>query len=87
MGTLAPFRNAGRAMIPLTAHFILLIFLMTLVWLLEKYMRWLWGEVEPLFFGTIPWKWAFDTVDLALVVVFSLLAVRDCYLELAGGEK
>ena len=47
-------------------------------------MRLLWGGSEPLLYGTIPWKWVFDSVDLILIVIFTALGARDCYLELKG---
>jgi hypothetical protein len=77
----------GRAIIPLASHAIFILVFMALVRVIDLSMRWPWGSKEPLIFGTVPWRYAFDGIDLIILIVFGFVGVRDCYLELEGGEK
>jgi hypothetical protein len=81
----AHVRRALRVIEPLVSHFVILLIILTLMRGLEYYINLLWGENSPpMLYGTIPWKWVFDSIDLALILIFAGLAARDCYREFRG---
>jgi hypothetical protein len=44
--------------------------ILTGIWGLEHYTKWLYGDEIPLLFGMIPLSWAFDTADLGVLALF-----------------
>lgn len=59
----------------LVRHTIVAIAFLFGVWLLERWIHFLWGDHRPLFFDAVPIKYAFDVMDLSVLAVFLVLAL------------
>jgi len=59
-----------RAAVAFLGHLALGIVLVAGIWLTEKLFQYFWQEHEPLLFGRVPIKWAFDAADFGVLAVF-----------------
>jgi hypothetical protein len=75
-----------RAGIILASHLLLAAITLGAIWLMERYITWLWGESEPRLFGAIPIKYFFDVMDAGVLVTFVALAVADIARSLRAGQ-
>lgn len=64
-----PIRDAGQTAIHIVCHLALAALILVGIWALERLTSLLWSET-PLLFGTLPLKYVFHGMDLAVLVVF-----------------
>jgi hypothetical protein len=84
---LEPLRWPVRAVIVLLGHVLLALVLITVIWALEGYAHWLNGGELPLLWGKVPLKWAFDTMDAGVLVLFIARGLIEAARELFQQER
>jgi hypothetical protein len=66
----APLEWPARAVLVLLGHLGAAAMLLTGIWAVERYTKWLYGEDVQLLFGLIPLSWAFDAADFGVLALF-----------------
>jgi hypothetical protein len=56
--------------------------LLTGIWALERFTKWLYGEEVPLLFGILPLSWMFDAADLGVIALFVFWGLVEANREL-----
>jgi hypothetical protein len=64
-----------HALIELIAHFVVVAALLGSIWLLEKFIHYLWGATDVVFFGRLRLRHIIDGADLAILVGFVIWGV------------
>lgn len=54
----------------LAAHTVIIMALLAAFWLVENWLKLLWGPQERLLFGRVPLHWFFDVADALILVYF-----------------
>jgi hypothetical protein len=72
-----------RAAIVLFGHVVLAGFLVTAIWGLQEWARFLYGEHLPLIWGIFPLEWLFQTMDMGVVAVFFIRGIISANHELS----
>lgn len=78
----APLKWPFRAMIILLGHALLAAVLITAIWGLERYTKWLYGEMLPDLYGRMPLSYLFDTMDAGVLVLFIAWGLWEAFREL-----
>jgi len=58
------------AAVVVLAHFAVALLVISLIWVGQQWVNYLWGGDEPMLFGRLPLKWLFDVIDLTILAVF-----------------
>lgn len=72
---LRPLVRASRAAIVLFGHLCLAAVLLTGIWVLDWFVRFLWSHEAPVLFGRVPLRWLFDAIDVGIVAVFGFWGI------------
>jgi hypothetical protein len=70
-----PWAKMLLALGVLARHFLIAAVFLLGVRLLGLWMHTLWGKTDPSAYDILPWRYVFDTMDLAVVVVFGAYAL------------
>jgi len=79
-----PLERALRAAPVVIGHAFLVLVFLGCNWILDLALHTFRGEAEPLLYGRVPLRWMFDTMDVALLLVFIGWAVVDVHRKLKG---
>jgi hypothetical protein len=74
----------GKVAFVFILHAILIVLSIAVIYGLEKFVHYLWGEAEPLIYGRYPLKYLFQTIDVAIVAVFGFRGVKEMNAMLRG---
>jgi len=76
--------RAFRAALALVGHLALGLLMLGGIWVTEHWFRWLWGEAEPMLYGRVPLRYLFDTMDVAILIVFTVWGAWEAHRQLRG---
>jgi len=77
-----PIERAIAAAIFLVVHTFLAALLITCMYALERWIKYLWAVDNPLLFNLLPITYIFDAIDLGFIVIFGyrgLLAANNAF--------
>jgi hypothetical protein len=76
-----------RVLVHLGAHFLVGATVIMAMCFLERFIDFLWGNAEPVFFGTIPIRYVSRGMDLAVLIVFVLYGIVSLYRTVATSNS
>jgi hypothetical protein len=79
---LGPFEWPVWAAFVLLGHVLLSTFLITLIWLADRWTRVLYGPKLPLIWDFFPFEYIFQTMDLGVLAVFLVRGLQAAWREL-----
>jgi hypothetical protein len=79
---LGPLEWPAWAAFVLFGHVLLSAFLITLIWLADRWTRVLYGPNLPLIYGFFPFEYIFQTMDLGVLAVFVVRGLQAAWREL-----
>jgi hypothetical protein len=77
-----PLRWPMRAAIILVGHLAVALVLVSVIWLTQRYLEFLYGDHGHLSFGVLPFSWLFDIADLSIMALFLTWALVEAHREL-----